>query len=482
MTKAKAIQDQVPILKPSIGPSRLWQFLGPNGSPFTPTPPQLDMLTQIQVPWPGYITGDDGNVQPYPQIFPCCWGRRCGKTTGGHVLIWHGATAPNDAFGPPTVRVTADTEEHAYKLWDRFTWTFQNTPLKALIDSYSKDRELVYLKTGATVQMLSANNPNALSGDGVTLWVVDESQFIADLAWKNMLPSISDRNGVIAAFGVAQGESYFKVMNRMGDDPDYPEYKRLSYPTSANPYITKHALDLARRVHTDEEFTQLYLAQFSGEAGKVFRNVQGCVDPSMTIYVAPEGYGYTEEYRGGNKYYIGVDLARTNDYTVITIWGQDGRLVAWDRFNLVSWEAQKARIHLLAMRYDNPAGYADANGKGDAVVEDLVNRGLALGPLETQTNLQKHNLIDAHAIKMGAGCLRFPPIAGMVKEHEEFAAKRSKTGNVILYEAPTGMHDDWVISSALGTNMLPLSERLVPPVRRNVEDDMERNKAAYEYI
>jgi hypothetical protein len=319
------------VLTTSTGPSRLWQFLGPNNSVFTPNPPQLDMLTRIRTPWPGYYQNKSGLSVPYPQIFPCCWGRRAGKTTGGHVLIWHGLTAPDDQFGPPTVRVTADTEEHAYKLWDRFTRTATNTPLKALVDSYSKDRELLYLKTGATAQMLSANNPNALSGDGVTLWVVDESQFIADAAWKNMLPSISDRNGVVAAFGVAQGNTYFRVMNRMGDDPDYPEYKRLSYPTSANPLISKHALELARRIHTDEEFLELYMAVFSGESGKVFRNIQGCIDPNMEIYVADEGYGYTEEYRFGNKYYIGVDLARTTDYTVITIWGQDGRLVAWDR-------------------------------------------------------------------------------------------------------------------------------------------------------
>jgi len=390
--------------------------------------------------------------------------------------------APNDQFGPPTVRVTADTEEHAYKLWDRFRWTATNTPLKALVESYSKDRELFYLKTGASVQMLSANNPNALSGDGVTLWVVDESQFISDQAWKNMLPSISDRNGVIAAFGVAQGETYFKVMNRMGDDPDFPEYKRLSYPTSANPYISKHALDLARRVHTDQEFLELYMAVFSGEAGKVFRNVEGCIDINMIVNVAPEGFGYTEEYRRGNRYYMGVDLARTNDYTVITVWGTDGRLVAWDRFNLLSWEAQKARIFLLSSRYGHPAGYADSNGKGDAVVEDLMNMGMAIEGLEIHTNLQKHNVIDAHAIKIGAGVLSYPRIDGFVKEHVEYAAKKSKTGNVILYEAPVGMHDDWVSSAAMGTALLPMSERLMPVVRRDLEEDDQRNRGVYEYI
>jgi hypothetical protein len=268
----------------------------------------------------------------------------------------------------------------------------------------------------------------------------------------------------------------------MGDDPDFPEYKRLSYPTSANPYITKHALELARRVHTDEEFTELYMAQFGGESGKVFRNVQGCIDRNMEIFVADEGYGYTEPFIRGNKYYIGIDLARTTDYTVITIWGQDGRLVAWDRFNLVSWEAQKARCYLLSFRYGHPAGYADSNGKGDAVVADLQTMGLAIEGMEIHTNFQKRNVIDQHAIKMGAGLLRFPEISGLIKEHEEFAAKKSKIGNVVLYEAPTGMHDDWVSSSAMGTALLPMSERLVPTMQRDQEEDEERNKAAYEYI
>jgi hypothetical protein len=137
-----------------MGPS-IWKYLGPMGTnrPFVPFPRQHWMLDQIKIPWPGVPEVGD----PWPSVFAEVCGRRFGKTTMGEKVLWHAATAPEDFFGPPVVRMTADTEEHAKKIWRMFIWHLQNTPLKALLDTYTKDEERVVLKTGAEIMMIQTS-------------------------------------------------------------------------------------------------------------------------------------------------------------------------------------------------------------------------------------------------------------------------------------------------------------------------------------
>lgn len=225
-----------------LAPGALWKFLGERkGEPFRPFPAQAEALSLIRTPWPG-MKPDGG---PYPTIFGVCCGRRFGKTTLAEKILWQGLIAPDDAFGPPTVRLTADTEEHGHKVWDRFTYHLMNTDLKALLREWNKDRNLVTLLNGATAQLISANNPAALSGDAVTLWVVDESQELTYEAWNNLYPSTADRDGVIVLVGVAENDGPFREICWKGASEDHPDYMRLSYPTAANPFVPRRRIELA---------------------------------------------------------------------------------------------------------------------------------------------------------------------------------------------------------------------------------------------
>src|SRR5438105_11846158 len=127
-------------------PANLWQYLGErSGQPFVPFTAQAEVFQIVRIPWPGMIPWQEhpkyrglpalpelgpeypverrksGIYVPYPQIFAENMGRRFGKTTLGEKLLWQGLFAPEDRFGPPVVRMTADTEEHARKIWDRLT-------------------------------------------------------------------------------------------------------------------------------------------------------------------------------------------------------------------------------------------------------------------------------------------------------------------------------------------------------------------------
>ena len=450
-----------------MAPTHLWRFLGPTKDrPFVPFPAQAEALTTIKVPWPG--EKKDGT--PYPRIFGVNCGRRFGKTTLAEKVLWQGLLAADDFFGPPNVRVTADTEEHGRKIWDRFIWHLLNTELRQLLDSYSRERNLVTLVNGATAQLLSANNPNTLSGDGVSLYLIDEAQFLTREAWENLFPTCGERNGVIVMFGVSEGDGPFREVCYKGDRPqEYPEYLRLKYPTWANPYFSQSALELARREYTPVRFGQLYGAEWEGETGRVFRGVTAVVDRKTKIEQHPLGFYYTQPYKPGFAYYGGLDVARLQDWTVPVVLDAHGTVVAWDRFNTVDWEIQKARSRALFQVYGDPVVVGDRNGVGDGIWEDW-EKSIRLYEYKASSNAAKRHLVDKWAVRIAQGRARLPNHPLLIAEHERMEAKRAKAegSSVVRYEAPAGMTDDMVMACCLANWLLP----------REVQEDWRQEATA----
>jgi hypothetical protein len=452
----------------------LWQLLGERkDEPFRPFQAQIEIFEAIHIPWKG--RRPDG--KPYPTIFSLNCGRRFSKTTVMEKLLWDGVTAPADLFGPPDVRLTADTEEHAFKVWDKFVWHAENTLLEGLVANYSKERHLMTLKTGATAQMISANNPRALSGDGVSLWLVDEAQELTLEAYENLYPSTTERDGIIVMAGVSEGEGPFREVSYRGDHPeDYPEYQTLRYTSYDNPFIPRSRIELAKRVLSPEKFAQLYLAQWVDALQHLFRGVEGHV-VDLPMALSPAGWGYCRAPQPGGVYYGGIDLARLSDWTVVTLFDHAGQLVAWDRFTAIDWEVQKARILRLAGAYGWPRFAVDSTGVGDPLCQELQAAGLPVEPVQISTNAIKRALVDALAIEIGAGRRSWPRLQSLIEELTRYEAKRSKTpgSNVIVYSAPAGVHDDWVMSLALANWLMP---RQIPS--RHEEEVETREAGAWE--
>jgi hypothetical protein len=319
--------------------------------------------------------------------------------------LWQGLLAADDDVGPPQVRLTADTEEHALKIWDRFLYTVDNTKLgQTFIKSHSRERHLITTHTGATVQMVSGQNPQALSGDSVTLWIIDEAQFFSQAAWNNLLPSILARNGVIVLMGVAQGNGPFKETSWRGELENrhqFPRYLTLRYSSYDNPYVKREAVELMAETLTPEDYANLILAQWGQGVGKVFGDVRGLVDPRWTIQQHPSGFSYTQLPQVGNFYYGGLDIARFRDWTVHTIFNSRGELVAWDRFHRMPFEAQYERIMKLHKMYNNALTAVDQTSIGLAPVEALRTRGMVLRPIMISSNQEKRRLVDQTALRVG---------------------------------------------------------------------------------
>lgn len=416
-------------------PLALWKAVG-----FTPHAAQLDDLRVIHAA----IHKHPGA----PEFLDITTGRQYGKTTEAAVTVLDGALLPPDDYGPPVVKIVADTYEHTNLIWDKVETYLFTTELRQLIDTskpgkgYDRERWIIYLKSGATIQKLSADRPQSLTGHTATLIVIDEKAFVSNIAIEQLMPCRAVRNGVVVAFGTAEGTGWGRTWSFRGQDDDFPEYWSVRHPSSDNPFLPLESIEQARRTLPDRRFRQLWLAEWVSDEGSVFHNIDGCVQRHWPQETPPQP---------GRRYVMGLDLARYSDYTALVVADADTRRGVYrERFNLSDWTTQAARIAAVARRYNNARVYADAtHGSAGDVVVELLRRDydLDIHPYQI-TGASKAALVDKLVWALEREELRFPDWRDLINELLLYEARQTAAGNT-RFSAPTGYHDDLVIALAL---------------------------------
>ena len=83
------------------------------------------------------------------------------------------------------------------------------------------------------------------------------------------------------------------------------------------------------------------------------------------------------------QYQIGVDLAKFNDFTVITSFDLNSfRVLPQDRFNQIDYNLQKARIENTYLRNNQGKIIIDSTGVGEPIYDDLISRGMNVEPFK----------------------------------------------------------------------------------------------------
>lgn len=298
------------------------------------------------------------------------------------------------------------------------------------------DKE-IHLPGGGMVGVRSADNPDALRGEGLDFLVMDEAAYIQREAWTEALrPSLSDRLGRALFISTPRGRNWFWEQYQRGVT-GADDYAAFQYPTSANPYIRKSEIEAARSELPELIFRQEYLAEFIDDQGSVFRRVQEAARVEELTDPIP-----------GRQYSAGVDVAASVDYTVISVMDDMSKeLVYLDRFNRVDYNLLIDRLESVYKRWGLRTMKVESNSIGQPVIDALKARGLAIIPFMT-TSSTKQVLIQnlQAAFENGAiGIINNPILIG---ELLSFESKRNASGS-FSYSAPAGMHDDTVMSLAI---------------------------------
>lgn len=368
-------------------------------------------------------------------------GRRAGKTLFGVEQHFRRALAAGAGYQALWAAPTYDLTTVAWDEWTRL--------IPSRLYEANRTEHVIRLVTGGRIYFRSTDNPDSLLGRGYDFAVLDEAGRISEDALKRaILPTLADRGGSALAITTPAGRrNWVFEWYQRGLHSERAEWAAVHAPSTDNPSPAIQAwcremapLSLGGGGGMPEDvYRQEILAEFLEDAAAVFRGVRAAVVP-----------GELQSWRLARPVAIGIDVAKHQDFTVLTGVGDvEGRrqVVAWDRFHRIPWPQQEDRIVAAVREAGNPPVLLDATGVGDAVFDGLAAAGIEVFPYKF-TSEGKSRLIQGLALDIEQGNLRYPEVPVLLAELEAYAYEITSQGQ-FRYNAPEGAHDDAVISLAL---------------------------------
>jgi len=339
-------------------------------------------------------------------------GRRFGKSELSQIL---GIT---EALKGGSVAYVTPTYGLAQVFFERLTKTL---PFKNNISKLK-----IYCPNEGSIEFFTGERLDNLRGRKFHLVIIDEAAFISDLedGWSNSIrPTLTDYEGRAVFLSTPRGKNFFYSLFMKQGENDWQSFKFSTYD---NPHINPREIDDARIQLPEVVFNQEYLADPAENSANPFGNafIRRCIKPMSAQSIVC----------------YGIDLAKSVDFTVIIGLDKDGNVAYFDRFQL-DWHNTKETIKRLP-----PAPIiVDSTGVGDPILEDLLREGVNIEGLKF-TSQSKQQLMEGLASAIQQAKIGFPE-GVIVDELDVF--EYQFTANGVRYSAPSGFHDDCVVSLAL---------------------------------
>ena len=293
---------------------------------------------------------------------------------------------------------------------------------------------ILQFKNGSRIEFYSGGSPDSLAGEGVDFVVIDEAALIEERVWFQLIrPTLMDTQGSAFIISTPRGRNWFWKLCRMGLDPDLPDYETFHFSQRSNPYVPESETEEARRTLPAIVYAQEIEAEFIDSAASIFRIPERSIIDELW---APRG-----------QVFLGIDLAKKEDYTVIDgIRGHDLRPCYHDKFNDLSWPDQR-RMILAAIKsiedepnVDGVTVGVDSTGLGDVIFDDLDEAGVDVVPINFGSGDLKKRMVMLLAADLAQGKAYI-----LEQQREEFDSYEYEITPAGRYkfEASSG-HDDEV--------------------------------------
>lgn len=375
-------------------------------------------------------------------------GRRFGKTA---LLIRIASEAllrgEKVAYFTPTYRMGGEV------------WREIKAALAPVVRAIDNSERRLELHTGGILECwsTSTNTKESVRGRFYDLVVLDEAAYIADATlWgRTIRPLLTDREGRAVFASTPNGRNWFWSLYNLGLDPIEIQWASFRFPSVANPLLNPAEIEDIRRSTPERDFRQEYDAEFTSDAGAVFRGVsEACRLKALSgPDDLPEG--------AAAEFVMGVDWGRDSDFTVAAVVNRaTGEMVDMVRFNQIGYIVQRDRLMRLYEKWQPVYTLAESNSIGEPNIEQLRHDGLS-GLYGFQTTAQsKKPLIENLALAIERG--EFAMLRDDILEAELLSYTFERLpGGGFRYSAPAGMHDDTVIATALAwhaANHIPRPE------------------------
>jgi hypothetical protein len=391
---------------------------------FKPYPKQREWINKIEDPTIKYIT--------------LCSGRQIGKTLLAQNLFLKWAIENNNS----NLMFVFPVYSQARKVYSEIEKVLGGTPL--LVSSNKSNYEMG-LVNGSKMIFRSAENGDSLRGYTLDFLIIDEAAYIRDDVWNTILkPTILVRGRKVLFISTPRGKNWFYGQHLRGLDQDQTQYLTLAGSSFDNPYIEHDELNEAKKTLPEDVFRQEILGEFVDSGGEVFQDIDRyCILPSF------------QPPQSNKKYYAGIDVGRQNDYSVLSIFDQEGNLVYLYRERQKSWGEIVGYLAQKLGEY-KAVCQIEVNSVGDVVYEQLKQKYQDIHPFVT-TNSSKQNIIEDFIYGTNEGQIKLVSeqvSPEMYRELKSFTYDYSPKTRRITYQAAQGAHDDIVMSLCIGFNSL----------------------------
>lgn len=360
-------------------------------------------------------------------------GRKFGKSTMVHAEIMDNVSrAERVSYMAPTYGMLMEV------------WRSTKALFGPIIADKSEQEHRIETFNHAVIKMWSLDNPDSPRFDENDKIIVDEAAML-DLVdiWEAVLrPTLIKRNGRALFLSTPRGFNGFYELWKLGQpiEPGGPprDDKWMSWqkPSWVNPHLPKSEIEDMRRTYSLGRFAEEIEAKFISGTGAVFRYLEEAAIATLQ-----------DTAHAGHTYVIGVDLAKSDDFSVFTVIDITLRaVVCIDRGNHVDYSLQKERLVALCHRFQVVAVVVEEN-TNLAFMEQLVDTGLPIIPFTTGAQ-SKPALIEALAGAFDNRLLIIPNDPDLLDELRSFHMERLPSGQ-LRYSGPRSGHDDYVMSLAL---------------------------------
>jgi predicted phage terminase large subunit-like protein len=295
---------------------------------------------------------------------------------------------------------------------------------------------------GAWLQFRTAEEPDALRGEGIDFVVFDEAAHVPSLqtTWEQCVrPSLMDRAGDAWFISTPKGFNYFATLYNRGRDGE-ANWASFHYSTLDNPTIKPAEIEelrkdmpaLVARQEIDAEFVQLAGALFKREDIRIIDEA-----PADLRFVRCWDLAFTSKTT--SDFTAGAKMGVTQDGTVILADLVHGRM-EWPA--VVRLIANTARLDGSSVRQGIESVSAQV-GMVQTLMDDPLLSGFAFHPI----TVTKDKITRA-----------LPLIARA--EQGKFCIVRAPWNKIYLDELssfPEGSHDDVVDATSSGLQMLTSS-------------------------
>lgn len=373
------------------------------------------------------------------QIYVLSAGRQSGKTELAKSLLIKWALSNVDA----TIWYVAPSYKRSKSVYRQIKYQ--------LIDSEvilkSNDAELrIEFVSGSVIHFNSAESKDNLRGETLDYLVVDEFRYIEESIWEEILSAmlfVKGKKALIISTPKGKGNLFHKLY--LQGLNAHSNIKSFSFTSFDNPLIKKEQIEFQKNLVSEFIFKSEYLAEFVDSSDSaVFRNVYDCSTTLESVY-------------DGKQYYAGLDTATgkgiDKDYSCLTVVDASNRVVFQRAYQAVDVNDVSAWAAGLLKEWGEPVCFVETNGIGQATYDTLNRMSINnIHPFVMSKNT-KHQLVS-HTISLFN--LKEISLPSDYKELQNelinFEIKMTGKGKYTGYHsygAPSGMHDDRVMSLML---------------------------------